>query len=91
MKKTPRQVMSMDVSNFRPIDISEIQVAILEKQTDLPQSTRAGISQLVADPDSDTNNNMVANTASRCLSRQVFKKIKKYFWSNLIVPLMHRS
>eukprot|EP00111_Clytia_hemisphaerica_P024769 TCONS_00072992-protein len=55
LKKTPRQVMTMDISNFRPIDISELQVAMLEKQTDLPQVSRTGINPLIADPDMDTN------------------------------------
>lgn len=58
LKRTPRQVLNMDVSSFPAIDVSHLQVAILEKQTDMPQTARSGISPLLPDPDMD---NIIVN------------------------------
>jgi len=55
LKKTPRQVLSTDVSSASVIDISGLQLALSEKQGELPLISRSGISTIIPDPDPDAN------------------------------------
>ncbi|XP_002164471.1 CCR4-NOT transcription complex subunit 11 [Hydra vulgaris] len=55
LKKTPRQILSADVSAYPPIDVSGLQISLNEKLNDLPTSTRYGISTIIPDPDPDSN------------------------------------
>jgi len=58
LKKTPRQILSLDTLNALSIDVSGLQAALVEKQSDLPQISQTGVSTIICDPDPDSNGNI---------------------------------
>ena len=55
LKKTPRQVLSLDVSIFPSYDTSRLQQILQEKQVELPKVAKQGLSTIIADPDVDSS------------------------------------
>ncbi len=52
VKKTPRQICQSDpVKNFQNVDLTGIQLALAERDSELPHSARSGASVVVPDPD----------------------------------------
>lgn len=50
-KKTPSQVLSSDVATFHNVDITGLQLALAERQSELPLSSRIGIPVVLSDTD----------------------------------------
>ena len=48
-------MLSTDVSSAPTIDISGLQLALSEKQNELPLISRSGMSTIIPDPDPDAN------------------------------------
>ncbi|GFN96198.1 Ccr4-not transcription complex subunit 11 [Plakobranchus ocellatus] len=52
LKKTPAEIIQMDVSNKQPMDISQTQLFIVQRQSEMPHSSKTAISCVLADPES---------------------------------------
>lgn len=50
-KKTPCQILSMDVSDTQSFDVSGLQVAIAERHSEMTQTSKSGIPVVIASPD----------------------------------------
>lgn len=52
LKRTANQILSSDLATFHSVDITSIQLALAERQSELPHTSRSGIPVIL--PDSET-------------------------------------
>lgn len=89
LKKTPRQILSSDVSHALPIDISGLQAALLEKQSDLPHISQSGISSIIPDPDPDSNSTVNAQIAQQVIESLLCTTMDPPYEDTFQPPLIH--
>jgi len=89
LKKTPRQILSSDVTNAPPIDISGLQVVLLEKQSDLPQVSQSGISTIICDPDPDSNGMVNGQVAHQVVESLLCAMMDPPLEDTFQPPLIH--
>lgn len=52
LKKSAKQVLVSDPSSYHSVDITGIQLALAERQSELPHTSRVGIPVVLPDTDS---------------------------------------
>ena len=89
LKKTPRQILSSDITNAPNIDVTGLQAALLEKQSDLPQISQTGISTILCDPDADSSGSINMQVAHQVIESMICSSVEPPLEDTFQPPHVH--
>ncbi|KAF5308182.1 hypothetical protein FQR65_LT06362 [Abscondita terminalis] len=91
LKKTATQIINSDVVGPSNIDLSALQLALAEKQSELPHTCRSAIPAIIPFPEKQTNSYLVETEKKEDLAQQLLTTDNLYrpVWFNVINPQEH--
>merc|ERR1712168_268294 len=89
LKKTPRQILSSDITNAPSIDVAGLQAALVEKQSDLAQISQTGISTIICDPDADSSGSINMQVAHQVIESMICSSVEPPLEDTFQPPHVH--
>jgi len=89
LKKTPRQILSSDITNAPTIDVTSLQTALTEKQSDLSQISQTGISTILCDPDADSSGTINLQVAHQVIESMICSSVDPPLEDTFQPPHVH--
>ena len=83
------QILSSDITNAPTIDVTSLQTALTEKQSDLSQISQTGISTILCDPDADSSGTINLQVAHQVIESMICSSVDPPLEDTFQPPHVH--